>query len=889
MAILPRYQRLGIVDRQPTQTDFADTREAARLGTNISQQVSRMSDFAMKQGADDAKMRGEELIRTDGAFPTLKDIKSKGGPRSIAEKSAYALGSQVAVAQVQADAEVYIMQILNDGEKNKTSFTQVQAQLRDLTDGYSSALADVDPGASMLLQTRLGGAIGKAEERYSNFYVGVQAARSAKKLADIADLKVNEILESAIRAGSNSQEQISQSVADAVTLLAGLGATEEQLDAFEVGTNNAAYKEKAIFEFNKSSIPEQEEMLSTLLTTPMPGMSLEKTQSFRKSLTSTYNNNLRAQASKSAGVVADVREQAGILSKGGMPSLAEIERLKTAAINLGENESGLKAQEAVRMLEFNAERASVYRQMSFEDLTAEVDDLKGGMEGQGRAGRDTLIEVDTYNAAVTYLAAAQRKVDGLEAQEKEQFQPFINLATESLSALKKELDSGQPLSQSFIDNLRSKIGNIPERLTKEILRDLSNLEDMNELATDLSTARPADIEKFISDYLKTGSTVRQGPGLDGSPGEDTFVGAKGVDTPFEFEVRDLAEKMLSNMKAELKSDPISFAAKVGLSDGSGNGVNITPIDFTDPSKVSDQILQRIGDARLVSGKYGSPIQFLTISEKLAVKNILENGTMADQMIVLGLIVEGSGQNSPKFLEEISKESPFFAQVGSLVSSQTGSGLASAESALRGQMLISDPKTQGPAEFTKTNIDPAFRNLTSESLAKVDGALAPIMLTASAIYADVARSDDFFNESKWIDSINRAMGADINAGTGGVQEVRDLNTYIFPGFTSDNYENALETATPQDIMASISSIRNSVPDAIGYGTSLDPEMLEALGGFKRPTRDDQNAYTSGSDDYNLVYAGGNNYEIKYKNQQTILDTDGEAVLIDMRKLIEMTLP
>jgi len=153
-----------------------------------------------------------------------------------------------------------------------------------------------------------------------------------------------------------------------------------------------------------------------------------------------------------------------------------------------------------------------------------------------------------------------------------------------------------------------------------------------------------------------------------------------------------------------------------------------------------------------------------------------------------------------------------------------------------------------------------------------------METAKAIYADAAKHDENFNEAKWVDSINRAMGADINAGTGGVQEVRDLNTYIFPGFTSDNYENALETAMPQDILASI------------YGASLDPEMLEALGGSKRRVvRPGQNAYTSGNDDYNLVYAGGNNYFIKYKNQQTILDTEGQAVLIDMRKLIEMTLP
>jgi hypothetical protein len=334
--------------------------------------------------------------------------------------------------------------------------------------------------------------------------------------------------------------------------------------------------------------------------------------------------------------------------------------------------------------------------------------------------------------------------------------------------------------------------------------------------------------------------------------------------------------MLSNMTAELKADPISFAAKVGLNNGQGVGVNITPINFMDVENSSDQIAQRINDARLVSGKYGSPLKFLTVPETLAIKNLLENGSMSDQMMVLGIIVEGAGQNAPQFLEEISKETPFFAQVGALVTSQTGSGLASAEAALKGQILIEGKV--GPAEFTTTNTNEPFRDLTSVALQFLPEGMPSIMLTAKAIYADVARYDDNFDEDKWTDSINRAMGADIDAGTGGVQEVRDLNTYIFPGFTSDNYENALETATPTDIMASIS------------GASLDPEMLEALGGSKRiVVRPGQNAYTSGNDDYNLVYAGGDNYFIKYKNIERIVDTEGEAVLIDMRKLIEMTLP
>lgn len=866
MAVLPRYQRIGVSARQPEQLNFANVQESVRLGQNISQQVNRMSDFAFKQGADDARVRGEELIRTDGALPTLANIQSKGGPRSIAEKSAYALGSQVAVAQVQADAEIDIMRILNDGEQNQTSFSEVQSRLRDVTDGYSSSLADVDPGAAMLLQSRLNGAVGKAEQRYSNYYVGVQASRAAKTLENTADLKVNQILTDVIQPG-HTMEMLESSISEAATLLRGLGATEDQLEIFQTSTLKSAYKEKTFFLFNKMPIDEQKATLDVLLTTPMEGMSLEETQTFRTKLSSGYRNNLRAQTSEVASIVADINAQNQILAKGGMPLASTISTLTAKAANLGE--AGALALETVKRLEFNAEKAAVYRQMTVVDLAAEVKRLEGGMPQIGGEGRDQRIEVDTYNSAVSYLSLAQKRLNSLNSQEKESFQPLVDAANDAVSVLKGELDAGAELSPGALINLRNEIGKIPERLRGELARDISSLEFKESLSSDLFQSTPKQLESFISNFIESGLPAK--PTDEG----DIFEGAPGVDTPFEYEIRDLAQKMLSNMTAELKADPIAFASKVGITNGMGVNYNITPIDFTDPDAASEQIERRIRDARLVSGKYGSPIKFLTDSDTLAVNNILETGTMGDQMIVLGLIVDGAGQDAPKFLEEISKQSPFFAQVGSLISNQTGSGMASAESALKGQVLI-DGKV-GPAEFTPGNTNETFRDLTSAALQFLPEGLSSVMLTAKAIYADVARSDKFFDQSKWSDSINRAMGADINAGTGGVQEVRDLNTYIFPGFTSDNYEDALEAAIPQDILASI------------YGASLEPEMLEALGGFKRGTRADQNAYTSGSDDYNLVYAGGNNYFIKYKNQQTILDTEGEAVLIDMRKLIEMTLP
>ena len=101
MAILPRYQRIGLQTRQPQQMDFAATREQARLGQTISQQVDRMSDFAFRQASQAAEIRGQERVREEGALPTLAALDEAGGPTTIAERAAYALGSRVAVAEIQ--------------------------------------------------------------------------------------------------------------------------------------------------------------------------------------------------------------------------------------------------------------------------------------------------------------------------------------------------------------------------------------------------------------------------------------------------------------------------------------------------------------------------------------------------------------------------------------------------------------------------------------------------------------------------------------------------------------------------------------------------------------------------------------------------------------------
>jgi hypothetical protein len=54
MAMLPRYQRLGVNAAQPRELDFANLREGVKQSQTISDVVGQMSDFVYKKAAASA-------------------------------------------------------------------------------------------------------------------------------------------------------------------------------------------------------------------------------------------------------------------------------------------------------------------------------------------------------------------------------------------------------------------------------------------------------------------------------------------------------------------------------------------------------------------------------------------------------------------------------------------------------------------------------------------------------------------------------------------------------------------------------------------------------------------------------------------------------------------
>ena len=838
MAQLPRYQRLGVKTRQPQNLDFADTREQAALSQNLSQQLNRMSNFAFQKAGERAVERGEERVQEEGAIATLGDIDKRGGPRTIADKAAYALGSRVAVAEVQNAAEIEISRILTEAEKSGTAFSTVQSQLADVTDGYSESLRVIDPAASSVLKVNLEGATGKATERYSNYYVKLQAQRQAAKRSEAADRSFNSVLSDAILPGM-TVEKLGENIAAEADLLRGLGATEKQADAFYEKTFNAAYREKLTYDFNTAPLEEKQRLLTAMETTALPGMSLTQTQSVRKSLNADYSSALQVTRGESNSIVSSVNELEILIAKGGTPSTKEINVLQGRADNLGDQ--GAAASAAIAELEFNAENAATYRKMSVEDLASEVNDLKSGITGMGGSGIDTLLEAETLQVAQAYLTAANKSIKNAATEQKAEFQPKIDAANAQLKTLQDVVDEGIAVDINALTDLLSDINDIPDSLTDGLQDELNTLIATGDLGNTLREYTPSQVANYISGLQE-----------------------EGVDTAIELKQLNLAEKMLTNMEIQLADDPLTYAMNVVVLDSNGNTVQIDGILPTpDSPDVTANVKKRVADAQIIASKYGIKPKFFTAQERDLLTEFLqsENTDRLQILGFLGAMVDGGGSSTPDMLAEISDTAPGFAGIGALISEDRPTA---ANHALRGMEYIKAGNK--PAGLSAIYTEPEFVAITGQALRYSPKTINVIRENAELIYADIARTETDFNADKWVSAIEMASGMKTvgNKSYGGIQEVRGQMTLLPPEVTPDDLEDALSSLTSE--MAFEVS-----------GINLSSGMVNAI---------------SKRNEFKVISAGGDKAAITfdedaYGNPTYVKDSDGNPFFFDISKLVDLS--
>ena len=295
MAVLPRYQRIGISDRQPQQIDFANKREESRLGATISQQLDRMSSFAFEKAGELAVTRGEERVREEGAIPTLRAITEAGGPTNIEERSAVSAANRIAVIEIESLAKQDMQNLSRDADRNNMSMSAFNESMSSIRDGYAASMADVDPVAAGVLSARLADSSLTYEGRYSDIVFTKAKKAAAERVSQIITTDADEIIFLATQPG----------VVEGDLLILGEKFLQSQIDLGIKGktaknvvdqTLKKAVRQNRLYVFNNASdINQKEALLEAYAESPLPGHSYEANFSFNENLKNRLNSEIKSE------------------------------------------------------------------------------------------------------------------------------------------------------------------------------------------------------------------------------------------------------------------------------------------------------------------------------------------------------------------------------------------------------------------------------------------------------------------------------------------------------------------------------------------------------------------------------------------------------------------
>ena len=316
MAILPRYQRIGLKTRQPQQMDFAAAREQAKLGQNISQQIDRMSDFAFKQGAQAAEVRGQERVREEGALPTLGALQEAGGPTTIAERAAFDAANRIAVVEIESLAKQDMQNLVREADKNNMPLTTFQASMANIQDGYAASLNVVDPVAAGVLSARLQDSSMTYQGRYSDITFTKAKAAAAERVAQIVTVSQQAILDSATQPGA-TRESIESAGSKLLADQLELGVKEKNARRVVDQTLKEAVRQNRLYLYdNAADITAKRVLLEEYEKNPLPGYTYEQNRSFNNQL----QNNLNVQINRAQQTaVSDLTEAAEAMALTGTP------------------------------------------------------------------------------------------------------------------------------------------------------------------------------------------------------------------------------------------------------------------------------------------------------------------------------------------------------------------------------------------------------------------------------------------------------------------------------------------------------------------------------------------------------------------------------------------
>lgn len=750
MAMLPRYERLGVRAAQPTQLDFANIREQGNAAQSIGQSLGRMADFAFGFAEKKAEQRAKQTVADLGATETLSRIQKAGGPTTAFDTVAFQSANRIASAEIQMQSDKDINAVLQDAQKTGMSIADVSSHLADITDGYAATLSTLDPDAAGMLRVRIAEASDQAIQRYGSYVESqAKAARSAR-IDDAGKLYAANMMQTALIPGM-SPETLYKMSQDKMNLLIDLGVKPGAAATWSASALKDAITEYSAYSAMTMPLADLKARAMTPPDKPLPGTSYADTLSLWSKSSTIYNTRTESLRVDASTLSDQLQAEEKVLGSGGTPDPVRMSKLQEKAQALSEFDPTLAAK--VTNLQADITFIKGVRGMNVDELNAEVLRLSKGTLGIGESGLDTTDETSMLNFATQARDAAQRALDLATADalnaDKETAGPIVAQIGTAIEVLGQQLDQTNPnpaVVQLAITEITAQIAKVPKsQMTPELLAKVTEIEQISKDFADwrgmTSLEQNAFIEKMAKDIpaqTPPGMTVMEALAMNGR------------------RAKLLMGLQASQSDAIAKGDALSFAQaqRIQLVDAEGNAHVVgQPLDFTSPETVVQSFERRLDDVTKLEARFGVSGQKIFLpQEKAQFTAALEAGSVGQQIVMLDGIVRGGGPTAERILGEIGADKPIYAHVGGLVAD---GNIDTAQAVLRGLKL------EKPTSLGGNDPKSAAAQYLGGALYSLPKFYQSVTDAADAMYADHAAQNpaagETFDSDIYETFLDKALG------------------------------------------------------------------------------------------------------------------------------------
>ena len=953
MAELPRYERLGVRSRQISDIDYAGQREQARLGQTISAEFAKMGEFVFERGSEMAEREGAKAVREQGAMPILEKINELDRPLTIAEKSAYNTANKIAVTEIQNEAELEITRIIQDAEKNVTPFTQVTKQLNSVADGFAASLASIDPVAAGQIRSNLQTTAEKSSLTYSTWYTGKQAALAAERRTEVGKNDAAMIIKNipAIHGADPDTSVLDMEIAlKARDYVENQGWSQENADAWATSTKEAAREQWVSFKIQNSNDEQLEQFIENVITGKrvITGK-YQKDLKYANAAQTVLTSRIKAKKTEAESIKADIAEQIYITTNNGNPPSEDWMNAMQTRIN-SNGEHSIKNKQQFLNLRVLKENLSTWSKMSateLQELQRQITEVGlPGYVGSGEGPIDTPFEVQTldlvtklYNAAFKLEENNQKQMqaelDLREAARRKGMEKLVNF-------FKNEANKSQAAFSEKFDEVKKQyeiirqLSDANEPVSPQEFKKFVNLYKQLDLIPGL-VVKPADVNKeAMEDIARSYETLSFAKSIIDDLGDMSEAEVKETITQINKDIEEkrslggyeqLAASTVKKLVAPyiearvkaIEKDLIFYAQKNGVEDKNGATIEFNPIDFSSTEgETTENFITRLESAlkdrkeysKKAAAKYSLPNQpskFFTKQEVAQLGSLLDgtaeqigkmSAAVPTQIAILSSMFETVGSTTAReMMAEIFPEQKIYGIAGALLLDD--STIPNAEILLNGKYMVDVEKSPLPG-FTPANTEPLFFTVRQAFNDTLSGNMAEGLRTsAKYIYSQLITTDDIsggefvFNEDKYIQAMQMSLGASYNGNqliSGGIQEIRERETFLPPGVTPEAFEGMLQQINSSNILDLL-----DLPD----GVEFDPKTVDQIRGLEDvpditvmgEAGQFRTQKTSVMFDFQLM--GGNpqdgyNYAVIYPNTVEGLEVPGtkDIVIINTNKLKEL---